>query len=541
MSPSSFHALTEPVSSPGDRSDEALLRPETDPFVLDGLLRDAALNHGWGTGLIRPRSEGELSRLFRHSRLFSIPLTPVAERTSLTGAAVAEGGWVVDLSLLGPGIEGVVVHKERRTASCPARVLLGDFQRRVEEEGLFHPPDPTSRNEATVGATVACNASGARTFKYGPTRNWVRRVRVVLPDGLVCDVTRGQCQVSPGENFLLVTPSGKEIRVPSPLPLLAGVKSSLGYQSQSSGPDLVDLFVGSEGTLGVLVEVEMELLPLPAATLAGLAFFPSEDKGLDFVERARAPASPVDLRCIEWFDAPSLRRAASRFDRLRIPKEAQVAVFIEQECEEGGEGEVAEAWWELLQATGCCDSEDGVQVASEARGREDFRAFRHAVPAAINEEMARKGRRKLGTDLAWPREKLREMMELYRCVLDDLPGHLPKEDGRTLLERYGAIPPRLERAVFGHIGDNHLHVNLLPDSDAEEDAARRVYRHLALCAVAAGGSVAGEHGIGKRKRDLLAAMVGKEGLERMAAIKEALDPGYLLARGNLLLPPLSVE
>lgn len=529
--------LVPPLAGEGDRPDAELFRPETDPDVLAGFLSDAARYPGWAEGLVRPRSEGELARLLVEAGRRGLPVTPAAQHTSLTGASVPEGGWVMDLSALGPGIEAVRVDREGRVATAPARVLLGEFQGRVEEEGRFYPPDPTSRHEATLGATVACNASGARSFRYGPTREWVARVRVVLPGGEVADVRRGQCTAEPGEEFVLVRPSGGELRVPVPGPVPEGVKSSLGYGvRRGDAPDLVDLFVGSEGTLGVLTEVEVALLPLPELTLAGLAFFPAEDAGLTFVEGAREGGGGVAMRCLEWFDRGSLERARGRFERFRIPGEAAAAVYFEQECDAATAGDVAEAWWGLLAACGACGGDDGVQVADDDRGREAFRAFRHAVPAAVNEEGARLGRRKLGTDLAWPRPLLRPMMRAYHRVLDDLPGSLPEADLAALRLRHGAVPRSVPWLLFGHVGDCHLHANLLPRDDAEAEAAAMACRELARRAVASGGSVAGEHGIGKSKRSLLGEMVGEEGIRRMARIKLALDPAGILGRGNIIPP-----
>ncbi len=195
--------------------------------------------------------------------------------------------------------------------------------------------------------------------------------------------------------------------------------------------------------------------------------------------------------------------------RARVPdtpEEARAALFIEVEHE--GEPPL-EAWWEALLDHGALV--EATIAATDEASRRRLLAVRHAVPAGVNERVVRNGMPKVGTDFAVPDAALPEMMAAYAAV-------------------------EMEKVCFGHIGDNHLHLNLLPRTAGELEQARALYRELALRAVALGGTVSAEHGIGKLKRHLLAEMVGPEVIARFRALKAAVDPAGVLGRGTMLGP-----
>ncbi|MEM6931675.1 MAG: FAD-binding oxidoreductase, partial [Myxococcota bacterium] len=207
------------------------LRPIDDPDVLTGYLTDASNVPGHATGLFRPRSTEQVAAIVAHCQAEGIPLTVTAGRTSTTAAAVPQGGWLLSmehLTAIGPLGE---THAEAQ-----AGVNLGEFQSAIEQTGRFYPPDPTSRHDCTLGASIACNASGARSFRYGATRDWIEALTVVLPSGEVRRFTR-------------------EDPVPADWPApdwdRPAIKTAAGYERPR---DAVDLFVGQEGTLGVITE-----------------------------------------------------------------------------------------------------------------------------------------------------------------------------------------------------------------------------------------------------------------------------------------------
>ncbi len=459
----------------------------TDPSLLEAYLSDASNTRGRAEGLLRPRSAEEVAECLREAQARGVPITVTAQRTSTTGAPVPDGGWLLSM-------EGLA--RVHALDDADGGVILGELQTEIEVAGRLFPPDPTSRNECTLGAAIACNASGARSFRYGPTRPWIEALEVVLPTGEILWATRD-------------TPIPAGWPVPRWIP--PSTKTAAGYEPAAN---LLDLMIGQEGTLGVITRARLRLTALPAGVLSLFAFFPDTDALLAFVARARTgarrpgrAASPgaLDPRAIEYFDRACLEMVRDRVPD--IPQEAQGALFIE--VEHDGEPPL-EPWWDALCEGGALV--DHTIVAEDDKGRRRLHAVRHAVPAGVNERVVRNGMPKVGTDFAVPDEALPEMMRAYAEVT-------------------------LPSVLFGHIGDNHLHLNLLPRDAGELAAAKALYRELALRAVSLGGTVSAEHGIGKIKRDLLAEMVGPETLEAFRALKRAVDPGWILGRGTLLAPP----
>jgi FAD/FMN-containing dehydrogenase len=260
--------------------------------------------------------------------------------------------------------------------------------------------------------------------------------------------------------------------------------------------DWIDLFAGSEGTLGIVTEAEVQLLPAPDV-LAGIVFLISDSAALDVVEAWRRIPG---LRMIEYFDANSLDFLRSHYPE--VPNRAAAALLIEQE-----EGDL-DFWSDNA-------PEDSWFAASGA-DRERFRRFRHALPELVNDTMRRRGFLKLGSDYAVPLARNREMLAEYHSAL----------------RQHG-----LEYVIFGHIGDAHPHVNILPRSPAEFETGQRLMLHFARYAVSLGGTVSAEHGLGKRKTHLLELQYTPVQIEAMKDVKRRFDPQWLLNRGNLFALP----
>ena len=235
----------------------------TDPDVIAGYLTDASNTHGHAERLVIPRSTEEVAAVVRHCQSEGIPLTVTAQRTSTTGGPVPHGGWLLSVEALD-------------TVYAPddvgAGVILGAHQEELESQGLLFPPDPTSRHECTIGAAIACNASGARSFRFGPTRAWVEAIEVVLPTGEVCWADRS-------------TP------IPTDWPRVQwsepDVKTAAGYYPADN---LLDLLIGNEGTLGVITRAKLKLLDLEESVLGLMVFFEQLEDCLAFVEVARRGA-----------------------------------------------------------------------------------------------------------------------------------------------------------------------------------------------------------------------------------------------------------
>jgi FAD/FMN-containing dehydrogenase len=262
--------------------------------------------------------------------------------------------------------------------------------------------------------------------------------------------------------------------------------------------DWIDLFVGSEGTLGVITEAELRLLPSPAEFLAGVVFFPDDERALDAVDLWRTEAQ---ARMLEYFDRPSLELLRASFPE--IPSGAGAAILFEEENAD------LDVWLRRLTAAGALIEDSW--FASTSGDRERFRRFRHALPELVNAVVRRNGFMKLGSDYAVPIARNREMMAEYRRRLE----------------------PEFTYVIFGHIGDAHVHVNILPSSQRQFARGQELMLKFARYAVALGGTVSAEHGLGKRKRGLLELQYTGAEIEAMRQIKRRLDPQWLLGQGTL--------
>jgi FAD/FMN-containing dehydrogenase len=287
-----------------------------------------------------------------------------------------------------------------------------------------------------------------------------------------------------------------------PIPRPNTTKHSAGFLLYP-GMDWLDLFIGSEGTLGVVTEATVRLVKTPDEILAGVIFFPTDRDALNAVEAWR---SVPQLRMLEYFDAGSLGLLRQKHDD--IPERARAALLIEQQILDEAE---IDAWEARLDAASAMAEQSW--FASSDRERERFRRFRHSLPEAVNNTVRQRGLMKMGSDYAVPVARNNEMMALYRERLEsEFPG---------------------QYVIFGHIGDAHVHVNILPSNGAESKRAGELMVEFARAAVALGGTVGAEHGLGKRKAHLLAIQYSPADIEAMKAVKRRLDPNWLLGQGTL--------
>ncbi|MET0624510.1 MAG: FAD-binding oxidoreductase [Pyrinomonadaceae bacterium] len=500
-----------------------LIKSEQDE--IQSFLADASNTAGGrAERVLFPESPEEVARALAEAAGASTPVTVAGAGTGVVGGRVPQGGVVLSTAKLNR-VGEFVRDGGRGWATAGAGVVLSDFQREAKARGLLYPPDPTE-GSCYLGGTVATNASGARTFKYGPTRGYVRALKVALTTGDLLELRRGELFAGADGGVKIPLGGGRciEARLPT-YKMPATRKHAAGYFIHP-GMDLIDLFVGSEGTLGVITEVELTLLPQPAGVLAGVVFFRAEERLLDFVREARErslksrasassnggpPASVdvgLDARALEYFDGEALNFLRERYPL--VPLGAAGAVFFEQETTAETEEALMSGWLELCERHAALADESW--FGTNESDRAEMRAFRHALPVMVNEWLARRGQRKVSTDMAVPDDAFPEMLRFYKETL-----------------RAG----RLKYVIFGHIGDNHVHVNILPRDDAEQAAARETYGRFVERAVSLGGTISAEHGVGKIKREYLRALYGERALREMAELKRAFDPACVLGRGNV--------
>lgn len=451
-----------------------------DPAVCEAYAADVSGLREVPAALARPNSREELVDVLRQAAATDMTVTAAGAQTSTTGASIAApGGLLVSTARMDRILD---VDVAGRRARVEPGVVVGDLNRALAADGLFFAPDPTSENEATIGGAVACNASGARTLRYGPTRRHVSALTLALADGSVVDVRRPHME-----------------------------KNTVGLLPTQ---DEVDWFVGSEGILGIVVEVEVLLRPLPSQ-IVGLGIpFATEDDALAFVIDARA-SDRLSPRCLEYFDQTAFGFARAAHPGDAWGEERGTMVYLE---EAGDQEADFDGWLGLAERHGARD--DRIVVFDGEQALRDARKIRHACPAAMHEATGpylAGGGRRISTDWAVP--------------FCDAGAALA--EARRAAAHHGIADP----VVYGHLGNGHPHLNWVArDPDEAERIEACVESILVDSVLPRGGTVAAEHGVGKLKARWLPLQMSPLQLRLMKSVKRELDPDGRLAPGNILQP-----
>jgi FAD/FMN-containing dehydrogenase len=424
----------------------------------------------------RPESVDDVIELVRKAVSDRISITCAGAQTSTTGASITDTGMLLSLR----SMDRISAPDEKaRTIKVEPGALVGEIKRTAAAAGLLFAPDPTSEEESTIGGAIACNASGARTFKYGATRRHVHALKVVMASGELLEFRRSDLE-----------------------------KNTVGY---AFAHDPIDWFIGSEGTLGIIVEAELSLLPLPRHVIGLAVLFKAEREALNFVIATRE-SSTVSARCIEYFDERAIEIARGSAPGM-VPVDARAMVYVEEEISDDLDSTLGR-WLQVIE-TIAADFEPLV-FDGETRLRE-ARKIRHSIPATMNERGNRyrdSGGRKVSTDWAVPYRKLPEAIETARALVKDR----------------GVEEP----VIYGHAGNGHPHQNFIARDARELTTIEGVVEETLKRVLALKGTVAAEHGIGKIKRRWLPLQMNPLQISMMTAVKRELDPNGILAPGNIL-------
>jgi D-lactate dehydrogenase (cytochrome) len=494
-----------------------LPRIDRDEAIVSSFLSDAAhVPGGFAAGVAFPHNEAEVASLVAHSTR----VLAIGAQSSLTGGATPRGEIVLSTRALSDisSPDGGHVH-------VGAGVPLRELQRSLAAVGLYYPPVPTF-DGAFVGGTIATNAAGAATFKHGSTRRWVHAATIVLADGDVLDVTRGQTVAGADGWFEIESTSGEIQRVPVPAYVMPDVpKLSAGYYA-APGMDLIDLFIGAEGTLGVVVEATLNVVARPRRVVALVRC--ADDKqaiALTGALRLEAQAawvgrSPLDVAAIEYMDARALRAVPDdTFGRAGVVRPAGASAMLLIQLEVGNDEDSALDRLQAIVASAGIENDPHLALAGDDRGAERLFNLRESVPSSVNAivaaaKQAHPDVEKTAGDMVVPFDRLAESIDLYRSTL----------------ERHG-----LDYAIWGHVSDGNLHPNVVPHNFDDVRRGRDAILSIARGVVAMGGAPLAEHGVGRSelKQQLLRELYGPEGIDQMRAVKRALDPGWKFAPGVL--------
>jgi len=487
-------------------------------------LRDESRKTGEAHYISFPKTGDEVREVMNCAAESKANITIQGARTGITAGAVPYGGHILNMSRMN-GISDLRYDEKRREYFLTVQpgALLSDVRKALADTPYFFPPDPTEAS-ASLGGMVACNASGACSYYYGPTRRYIEALHIILPDGSEIKLRRGKHKASK-RLFMLVTDTGKIIEGELPGYRAPIVKNASGYFA-ADDMDMVDLFIGAEGTLGVITEIELRLLKKPEAIWGVMAFFPSEDSAIHFVRALRGDfeeANESRPAAIEYFNHHALELLRKMkgenpaFGEIpNMPPEYHTAIYFEYHGDD--EDSVSDMVMGAVEhLVSCGGSDETSWIAMSPHELERLKYFRHAVPEAVNLEIDHRrkttpGIVKLSTDMAVPDVELEAAISMYNRSLN--------ETG-------------LDCVMFGHIGDNHIHVNILPGSMEDYNKGKELYYKWAGEVIRKGGTISAEHGIGKLKTELLAEMYGENGIEQMQSVKRLFDPDNILNRGNI--------
>lgn len=481
-----------------------------DQDEIQNYLTDASNTKGFCEAVYIPENIEELKKLVKELNNSKTEITISGNRTGLTGASMPQGGVVISTEKFNRIIE---INTEKQFAIVEPAVLLSELQDEVKAKELLYPPDPTERN-CFIGGNVATNASGARTFKYGPTRNYVEELDIVLADGESLHLERGK-NLAKEYSLFLVSDSGKEINLKIPDLKMPETKNASGYFCKKN-MDAIDLFIGSEGTSGIITKIKLKLILQPVNELSCVLFFETEKNALNFLIKAREESyksrkeknsDGIDATVLEFYDENALKFLENDFPN--IPAKAKAAVWFEQGCN-NNEDRMLELWINLFSEFG--GNEEEAWFASTEKDKERLVEFRHAISVNTNEYIARHNVRKLGTDVAVPDDKL---IGFYNSA-------------KKLVEE-----SELHYLNYGHFGNSHMHLNLLPKNEEEFAKGKKLYQAICDLAIKMGGTFSAEHGVGKNKTEYLVKMYGEDNVNKMRMIKKTLDSNYILGVGNI--------
>ena len=416
--------------------------------------------------VVLPETNEDVSTVVRVASRYDVPIVPRGMSSGLAGGSIpVRGGIVMSLTRMNRILE---IDRENMTATVQAGVVTADLQAEVEKLGLFYPPDPSSNKQSTIGGNVACNAGGPRCLKYGVTENYVLGLTVVLPDGRI------------------LRTGGKAIKY-------------------VTGFNIDQLFVGSEGALGIITEVILRLVAKPPYARTALVQFPTlDDAGRSVQAVLTRGLVPAAMELLDETAIACIEEAM----QLGLPLDVEALLVVESDGagEESVQREI-DAIADICLQTGA----SRVDVARSEEERDNLWRARRSISPSL----ARRAPNKLGEDITVPRSAIPEAIRRIKDISAE----------------YG-----LPIVVFGHAGDGNLHPNILFDrrDPAQWAKVEQMVGEIFQLALDLGGTLSGEHGIGTFKLPYVQRALGQTSINIQWCIKQALDPQNILNPGKVL-------
>lgn len=436
----------------------------TSPEALICYSYDGTFHESLPDAIVNPANTQLVSQILSVCNREGVPVIARGMASGLAAGTVpVDGGLILNIVRMNRILE---LDRANMMVSVEAGLITADLQAEMEKLGLFYPPDPSSVRHSTLGGNIACNAGGPRCLKYGITGDYVMALEIVLADGRI------------------LRTGGKAI------------KNVTGY-------DLVSLFVGSEGTLGIITEATLKLIALPEAKRTAQAIFPKLEDASKAVNAVLwggiVPAT------LEMMDDTTIN-CVEDYLHMGLPRDAEAILIIETD------GDESDATRDMEVVAKICREHGASEVRVAGTNQESAELWR--ARRSISGSLGRKRPNKLGEDISVPRSAIPETIRRI------------KEISR---ER------NLPIVVFGHAGDGNLHPNILFDKNdpGEWRRVQETVGDLFALAVEVGGTLSGEHGVGTLKKPYLESAVGALGIDVMRSIRQALDPKGILNPGKI--------
>lgn len=414
--------------------------------------------------VISPRNTQEISEIVKICNEYKIPIIPRGSGTNLAaGTCPTSGGIVLVFNHMNKIIE---IDESNLTITVQPGVITQTLINEVEKRGLFYPPDPSSMKISTIGGNLSENSGGLRGLKYGVTRDYVLGLEVVLPNG---DIIR----------------TGGKL-----------AKDVAGY-------DLTRLFVGSEGTLGIITEATLKLIPKPEYKKTMLAQYDSIEAAAQTV--SAIIANKIIPATLEFLDKSTLQ-VVEDFAKIGLPTDVEAVLLIEQD----GSKEVVER--DIAKIEKICKQEKAIKV-EVANSEEHAYKLKEARRTALS-ALARLKPTTILEDATVPRSEIANMVKAINEIAN----------------KYN-----VKICTFGHAGDGNLHPTCVTDIRDEDEMKRveQAFDEIFKKAISFGGTITGEHGVGEVKAPYLEMKLGKAGIEIMKRLKETFDPNQIMNPGKI--------
>ena len=474
--------------------------------------QDSSNMAGTANGLLKPKDDKECAIILYACKKNNTTITISAGRTSLNGGATPNGGIIISIEkMILPEIK---VNLKNKTVESPVGIFLENFRQEVlnqSQKKLYYPVDPTSRKEALVGGTLACNASGFIPGDEGATRFWVEGIDFVTPDGYKVSCNRNQ-YLSKNGQFILNYPNKKIV-----LPVLTyprpKIKNASGPFSSDDGKvDLVDFMIGSEGIFGIITKVTFNLKKMPNDFLNLFFTLPREKSAIAFHKYLSNyfNGNLSKITALEYFGYNSQNYMNRRSELFSNKNE--VGIYLQIPLYKNSIEQIADKWFNLLKQSNCEIQLEKILILNDPTNWKMFFEARHSIPVNALNKTRRLNTISILTDTIVPPKNFSSFLNFAHKELKKA---------------------KIEYLLFGHLGDCHLHFHLIPNRKQQKKALA-VYDKIVKISAKLGGVYSAEHGTGKRKINDFIECFSKDAVLQINNIKSILDPNFLLNRGNII-------